>query len=91
MDGNCRCDAGTAHKAGDEPLAAAQLAADGWYSSGGENMLHVVWNGTIYKDDGPNEWLYTTDGLPFYRVIVTDTTGGIWPLRYRWGKIRLLK
>ncbi len=61
-----------------EPLAAAQLAADGWYSSGEENMLHAVWNGTFYKEDGPNEWLYATDGLPFYRAIVTDTTGGTW-------------
>ena len=60
-----------------EPLAAAQLAADGWYSSGEETMMHAVWNGTFYKDDGPNEWLYT-DGQPFYRAIVTDTTGTTW-------------
>ena len=61
-----------------EPLATAQLAADGWYSSGEEAMLHAVWNGTFYKDDGPNEWLYTTDGMPFYRAVVTDTTGTTW-------------
>ena len=60
-----------------EPLAAAQLAADGWYSSGEETMMHAVWNGTFYKDDGPNEWLYT-DGQPFYRAIVTDATGTTW-------------
>ena len=60
-----------------EPLATAQLAADGWYSSGEETMMHAVWNGTFYKDDGPNEWLYA-DGQPFYRAIVTDTTGTTW-------------
>ena len=60
-----------------EPLAAAQLAADGWYSSGEETMMHAVWNGTFYKDDGPNEWLYA-DGQPFYRAIVTDVTGTTW-------------
>ena len=60
-----------------EPLAAAQLAADGWYSSGEETMMHAVWNGTFYKDDGPNEWLYA-DGQPFYRAIVTDATGTTW-------------
>ena len=60
-----------------EPLATAQLANDGWYSSGEETMLHAVWNGTFYKDDGPNEWLYT-DGMPFYRAVVTDTTGTTW-------------
>ena len=60
-----------------EPLAAAQLAADGWYSSGEETMIHAVWNGTFYKDDGPNEWLYA-DGQPFYRAIVTDATGTTW-------------
>lgn len=60
-----------------EPLAAAQLAADGWYSSGEETMMHAVWNGTFYKDEGPNEWLYT-DGQPFYRAIVTDATGTTW-------------
>ena len=60
-----------------EPLAAAQLAADGWYSSGEETMMHAVWNGTFYKDDGPNEWLYA-DGQPFYRAIVTDATGTAW-------------
>lgn len=60
-----------------EPLAAAQLAADDWYSSGEETMMHAVWNGTFYKDDGPNEWLYT-DGQPFYRAIVTDATGTTW-------------
>ena len=57
-----------------EPLAAAQLAADGRYSSGEETRIHAVWNGTFYKDDGPNEWLYA-DGQPFYRAIVTDATG----------------
>ena len=60
-----------------KPLAAAQLAADGWYSSGEETMMHAVWNGTFYKDEGPNEWLYT-DGQPFYRAIVTDATGTTW-------------
>ena len=60
-----------------EPLAAAQLAADGWYSSGEETMMHAAWNGTFYKDDGPNEWLYA-DGQPFYRAIVTDATGTAW-------------
>ena len=60
-----------------EPLVAAQLAADGWYSSGEETMMHAVWNGTFYKDDGPNEWLYT-DGQPFYRAIVIDATGTTW-------------
>ena len=60
-----------------EPLAAAQLAADGWYSSGEETMMHAVWNGTFYKDEGPNEWLYA-DEQPFYRAIVTDATGTAW-------------
>ena len=60
-----------------EPLATAQLAADGWYSSGEETMMHAVWNGTFYKDDGPNEWLYA-DGRPFYRAIVTDATSTTW-------------
>ena len=60
-----------------EPLATAQLAADDWYSSGEETMMHAVWNGTFYKDDGPNEWLYA-DGQPFYRAIVTDATGTTW-------------
>ena len=60
-----------------EPLATAHLAADGWYSSGEETMMHAVWNGTFYKDDGPNEWLYA-DGQPFYRAIVTDATGTTW-------------
>ena len=60
-----------------EPLAAAQLAADGWYSSGEETMMHAVWNGTFYKDDGPNEWLYA-DGQPFYSAIVNDATGTTW-------------
>ena len=60
-----------------EPLAAAQLAADDWYSSGEETMMHAVWNGTFYKDDGPNKWLYA-DGQPFYRAIVTDATGTTW-------------
>lgn len=60
-----------------EPLAAAQLTADDWYSSGEETMMHAVWNGTFYKDEGPNEWLYA-DGQPFYRAIVTDATGTTW-------------
>ena len=60
-----------------EPLAAAQLAENGWYSSGEGTMMHAVWNGTFYKDDGPNEWLYA-DGQPFYRAIVTDATGTTW-------------
>ena len=60
-----------------EPLATAQLAADDWYSSGEETMMHAVWNGTFYKDDGPNKWLYA-DGQPFYRAIVTDATGTTW-------------
>lgn len=60
-----------------EPLATAQLTNGGWYSSGEETAIHAVWNGTFYKDDGPNEWLYT-DGQPFYRAIVTDTTGSTW-------------
>ena len=60
-----------------EPLAVAQLAADGWYSSGEETMMHAVWNGTFYKDEGPNEWL-CADGQPFYRAIVTDATGTTW-------------
>ena len=60
-----------------EPLATAHLAADGWYSSGEETMMHAVWNGTFYKDDGPNEWLYA-DGQPFYPAIVTDATGTTW-------------
>ena len=60
-----------------EPLATAQLAADDWYSSGEETMMHTVWNGTFYKDDGPNKWLYA-DGQPFYRAIVTDATSTTW-------------
>ena len=40
-------------------------------------MMHAVWNGTFYKDDGPNEWLYA-DGQPFYRAIVTDATSTTW-------------
>ena len=52
-----------------EPLATAHLAADGWYSSGEETMMHAVWNGTFYKDDGPNEWLYA-DGQPFYLSLI---------------------
>ena len=60
-----------------EPLATAQLAADGWYSSGEETMMHAVWNGTFSKDDGPNKWLYA-DGQPFYRAIVTDATSTTW-------------
>lgn len=60
-----------------EPLATAQLAADDWYSSGEGTMMHTVWNGTFYKDDGPNKWLYA-DGQPFYRAIVTDATSTTW-------------
>lgn len=60
-----------------EPLATAQLAADDWYSAGEETMMHAVWNGTFYKDDGPNKWLYA-DGQPFYRAIVTDATSTTW-------------
>ncbi len=60
-----------------EPLATTQMTADGWYSSGEETTMYAVWNGTFYKDDGPNEWLYT-DGQPFYRAIVTDTAGTTW-------------
>ena len=60
-----------------EPLATAQLASDDWYSSGEETMMHAVWNGTFYKDDGPNKWLYA-DGQPFYRAIVTDATSTTW-------------
>lgn len=60
-----------------EPLAATPLAVDGWYSVGEQTTQSAVWHGTFYKDDGPNEWLYT-DGNPFYRAIVTDTTGTVW-------------
>lgn len=60
-----------------EPLATAQLAADDWYSFGEKTMMHTVWNGTFYKDDGPNKWLYA-DGQPFYRAIVTDATSTTW-------------
>ena len=60
-----------------EPLATAQLTNGGWYSTGEETMLHAVWNGTFYSDDGPNQWLYT-DGAPFYRAVITDTTGIVW-------------
>ena len=60
-----------------EPLAATPLAVDGWYSVGEETPQSAVWHGTFYKDDGPNEWLYT-DGSPFYRAVVTDTTGTVW-------------
>lgn len=60
-----------------EPLATAQLTDDGWYSTGEDTTLYADWNGTFYKDDGPNEWLYT-DGQPFYRAVVTDTAGGTW-------------
>ena len=52
-------------------------------------MMHAVWNGTFYKDDGPNEWLYA-DGQPFYRAIVTDATGTTWtfemPLQEKIGR-----
>lgn len=60
-----------------EPLAAAPLAVDGWYSVGEQTTQSAVWHGTFYKDDGPSEWLYT-DGSPFYRAVVTDTTGTVW-------------
>lgn len=60
-----------------EPLATTPLAVDGWYSVGEQTTQSAVWHGTFYKDDGPNEWLYT-DGSPFYRAIVTDTTGTVW-------------
>ena len=60
-----------------EPLATAPLAVDGWYSVGEQTTQSAVWHGTLYNDDGPNEWLYT-DGSPFYRAVVTDTTGTVW-------------
>lgn len=60
-----------------EPLATTPLAVDGWYSVGEQTTQSAVWRGTFYKDDGPNEWLYT-DGSPFYRAVVTDTTGTVW-------------
>ena len=60
-----------------EPLATTLLAVDGWYSVGEQTTQSAVWHGTFYKDDGPNEWLYT-DGSPFYRAVVTDTTGTVW-------------
>ena len=60
-----------------EPLATAPLAVDGWYSVGEQTTQSAVWSGTFYKDDGPNEWLYT-DGSPFYRAVVTDSTGTVW-------------
>lgn len=60
-----------------EPLATAPLAVDGWYSVGEQTTQSAVWHGTFYNDDGPNEWLYT-DGSPFYRAVVTDTTGTVW-------------
>ena len=60
-----------------EPLATAPLAVDGWYSVGEQATQSAVWRGTFYNDDGPNEWLYT-DGSPFYRAVVTDTTGTVW-------------
>lgn len=60
-----------------EPLANAPLAVDGWYSVGEQTTQSAVWRGTFYNDDGPNEWLYT-DGSPFYRAVVTDTTGTVW-------------
>lgn len=60
-----------------EPLATAPLAVDGWYSVGEQTTQSAVWRGTFYNDDGPNEWLYT-DGSPFYRAVVTDTTGTVW-------------
>ena len=60
-----------------EPLATTPLAVDGWYSVGEQTTQSAVWHGTLYNDDGPNEWLYT-DGSPFYRAVVTDTTGTVW-------------
>ena len=60
-----------------EPLATAPLAVDSWYSVGEQTTQSAVWHGTFYNDDGPNEWLYT-DGSPFYRAVVTDTTGTVW-------------
>ena len=60
-----------------EPLATTPLAVDGWYSVGEQTTQSAVWHGTFYKDDGHNEWLYT-DGSPFYRAVVTDTTGTVW-------------
>ena len=60
-----------------EPLATAPLAVDGWYSVGEQATQSAVWHGTFYNDDGPNEWLYT-DGSPFYRAVVTDTTDTVW-------------
>lgn len=60
-----------------EPLAATPLAVDGWYSVGEQTTQSAIWHGTFYNDDGPNEWLYT-DGSPFYRAVVTDTTGTVW-------------
>ena len=60
-----------------KPLATAPLAVDGWYSVGEQTTQSAVWRGTFYNDDGPNEWLYT-DGSPFYRAVVTDTTGTVW-------------
>ena len=60
-----------------EPLATTPLAVDGWYSVGEQTTQSAVWHGTFYNDDGPNEWLYT-DGTPFYRAVVTDTTGTVW-------------
>lgn len=60
-----------------EPLATAKLTGQGWYSVGEESTMTAVWNGTFYKDEGPNRWPYT-DGHPFYQVTVTDTTGTTW-------------
>lgn len=60
-----------------EPLATTPLAVDGWYSVGEQTTQSAVWHGTFYNDDGPNEWLYT-DGSPFYRAVVTDSTGTVW-------------
>ena len=55
-----------------EPLATAQLAADDWYSSGEETMMHTVWNGTFYKDDGPNKWLYACLLYTSHRELVQE-------------------
>ena len=60
-----------------EPLTTAALTADDWYSVGEETTMTALWNGTLYTDGGPNRWLYT-DGQPFYRAVVTDTTGTVW-------------
>lgn len=60
-----------------EPLTTASLTLDSWYSTGEDTTLTAVWRGTFYKDNGPNQWLYT-GGQPVYQVLVTDTTGAVW-------------